>query len=203
MPAIRLVPPDHEDYFVDLLMVPAGETPGAKAWVSVELPGGFYGLPGFEFLSLTMIDRQRGPDGIEYAHPAMMALANLLSHRILVDHVMSSPVGGRMVQRYAKDLGRVLALARLASREDVEAWPARWLFALQERFPTRWPELTASIGNGLRALLLDEEVFEEAWHCCNVGLLAGRGVTVTQLRAVGRQVIADAILPVESKGRTS
>ncbi|MFH1465866.1 MAG: hypothetical protein ABIO70_15875 [Pseudomonadota bacterium] len=69
LPAIRLYPPDHEDYFVELLMVSVGESPGAKPWVSVELPGGFYGLPGFEFLSLAMIDRQRGPDGIEYAIP--------------------------------------------------------------------------------------------------------------------------------------
>jgi hypothetical protein len=134
LPAIRLYPPDHDEYFVELLMVPGGETPGAKPWVSVELSGGYYGLPGFEFLALTMIDRQRGAEGIEYAHPAMMALANLLSHRELRHHVMSTPIGGRLVERYAKDLGRVLALARLASREDVEAWAPRWLFALQECF---------------------------------------------------------------------
>lgn len=200
LPAIRLYPPDHDDYFVELLMVPAGETPGAKPWVSVELPGGYYGLPGFEFLALTMVDRQRGRDGIDYAHPAMMALANLLSHRELRHHVMSAPIGGRLVERYAKDLGRVLALARLASREDVEAWAPRWLFALQECFPTRWPELAESVGAGLRALL-DDAAFEEAWHCCNVGLLANMGVTETQLRAIARQVIADAIEPVEARGR--
>ena len=200
LPAIRLYPPDHDDYFVELLMVPAGETPGAKPWVSVELPGGYYGLPGFEFLALTMIDRQRGPDGIEYAHPAMMALANLLSHRELRHHVMSAPIGGRLVERYAKDLGRVLALARLASREEVEAWAPRWLFALQECFPTRWPELAGSVGAGLRALV-DDAAFEEAWHCCNVGLLANMGVTETQLRVIARQVIGDAIEPVEAGGR--
>lgn len=182
-------------------MVPAGETPGAKPWVSVELPGGFYGLPGFEFLSLTMIDRQRSAEGVEYAHPAMMVLANLLSHRTLVHHIMSSPIGGRMIQRYAKDLSRVMALARLATREEVETWGDRWLFALQECFPTRWPELAASLGDGLRALL-DEETFEEAWHCCNVGLLAGLGVTATQLRAICRQVLADAIEPVEEKAKS-
>lgn len=197
LPAIRLYPPDHDKYFVELLMVPEGETPGAKPWVSVELPGGYYGLPGFEFLALTMVDRRRGADGIEYAHPAMMALANLLSHRELRHHVMSGPIGGRLVERYAKDLGRVLALARLASREDVEAWAPRWLFALQACFPTRWPELAVSVGAGLRALL-EDAAFEEAWHCCNVGLLANMGVTETQLRAIARQVIADAIEPVEA-----
>jgi len=202
LPAIRLYPPDHDDYFVELLMVSAGETPGAKPWVSVELPGGYYGLPGFEFRALTMIDRQRGADGIAYAHPAMMALANLLSHRELRHHVMSAPIGGRLVERYAKDLGRVLALARLASREDVEAWAPRWLFALQECFPTRWPELAGSVGAGLRALL-DDAAFEDAWHCCNVGLLANMGVTETQLRAIARQVVADAIEPVETRGAPS
>lgn len=200
LPAIRLYPPDHDEYFVELLMVPAGETPGAKPWVSVELPGGYYGLPGFEFLALTMIDRQCGADGIEYAHPAMMALANLLSHRELRQQIMSAPIGGRLVERYAKDLGRVLALARLARREDVETWGPRWLCALQKCFPTRWPELAASVGAGLRALLVDG-MFDEAWHCCNVGLLANIGVTETQLRAIARQVIADAIEPVEAGGR--
>jgi hypothetical protein len=174
LPAIRLYPPEHEDYFVELLIVSEGENPGPKPWASVELPGGFYGLPGFEFLALTMIDRQRCADGIEYAHPSMMALANLLSHRELKFHVMSSPIGDRMVQRYTKDLGRVLALARLATREEVESWADRWIFALQACFPTRWPELASTLGNGLRALI-DDPAFEEAWHCCNVGLLANKG----------------------------
>lgn len=121
------------------------------------------------------------------------------AYRELRHHVMSAPIGGRLVERYAKDLGRVLALARLASREDVEAWAPRWLFALQECFPTRWPDLAASVGAGLRALL-EDAAFEEAWHCCNVGLLANMGVTETQLRAIARQVIADAIEPVEAAG---
>lgn len=200
LPAIRLYPPEHEDYFVELLIVPEGENPGLKPWTSVELPGGFYGLPSFEFLALTMIDRQRGEDGIEYAHPSMMALANLLSHRELKFHRMSSPIGDRFIQRYAKDLGRVLALARLATREEVESWADRWIFALQECFPTQWQELAATLGKGLRALL-EDAAFEEAWHCCNVGLLANKGVTESQLRGIALQVLGDAVEPVEERGR--
>ena len=202
LPAIRLYPPEHEDYFVELLMVSSGEEPGAKPWVAVELSDGFYGLPGFEFLALTTMDRQCARGGIEYASPAMMALANLLSHRRLIHHIMSSPIGDRYVERYAKDLGRVLALARLATPDEVDAWAPRWQFALQECFPTRYPELAATVGDGLRQLL-DDPKFEEAWHCCNAGLLANMGVTEAQLRAVGRQVLTFAVEPLRRAAQSS
>jgi hypothetical protein len=203
LPAIRLYPPDHERYFVELLMVSSGEAPGAKPWVRVELPSGHYGLPGFEFLALTMIDRQRSEVGVSYAHPAMMALANLLSHRTLKSHIMSSPVGGRPVQRYAKDLGRVLALARLEASEKLEEeWAQRWLFSLQECFPTRWPQLASTVGDGLKALVAHTD-FEQAWHCCNVGLLAGKGVKEPQLQVIASQVLEYVIKPVEDAGRAA
>ena len=159
-------------------------------------------MPSFEFLALTLIDRQRSAQGLEYAQPSMMALANLLSHRELKHHVMSTPIGGRPMERYAKDLGRVLALAWLAGREEVETWAERWPVALHECFPTRWPDLARSIGGGLRALLA-EPGFEEAWQCCNVGLLANQGVTEEQLRAIARQVLVDAVEPAEARGRAA
>ena len=140
LPAIRLYPPEHENYFVELLMVPEGETPGAKPWASVDLgERGYYGLPGFEFLPLTTVLRQRRGGGIEYAHPAMMALANLLSHQKLSDHVMSSPIEGWTVHRHAKDLGRIIALFHLAPDEERDQWHSYWLRASKDRFPTRWP----------------------------------------------------------------
>jgi hypothetical protein len=43
-------------------------------------------------------------------------------------------------------LGRVLALARLESREETERWALRWRFALETCFPTRWPKLAAHLG---------------------------------------------------------
>jgi hypothetical protein len=201
LPAIRLYPPDHHEYFVEILIVPAGENAGPKPWVSVELDDGWYGLPSFEFLALTLIDRQRSPEGLEYAQPAMMALANLLSHPDLGEHIMSTPVEDRMIHRSSKDLGRVLALARLETRDETEAWAARWRLALEACFPTRWRALAARAGAGLRALLDDDLRFDEAWHCCVVGLLAGVGVTHEQLRYTALQLLADAIEPLESAGR--
>jgi hypothetical protein len=50
---------------------------------------------------------------------------------------------------------------------------------------------------GLRALLDDDLRFDEAWHCCNVGLLAAMGVTKEQLRFTALQLLQDAIVPIE------
>ena len=93
-------------------------------------------------LALTLIDRQRSEAGLEYAHPSMMALANLLSHPKLGDHVMSTPVGERDIHRSSKDLGRVLALARLESREETERWAPRWRYALEACKPTHYVPVT-------------------------------------------------------------
>ena len=76
--ALRLFPPNSEDYFVELLMVSDGETPGPKPWVAVELSEGFFGLPGFEFLALTQTDRQRTPN-VEGTGRALRAAAG---HRV-------------------------------------------------------------------------------------------------------------------------
>lgn len=194
--AIRLYPPDHDDYYVELLNVPAqGST--SKQWLPVQLDDGWYGLPSFEFLGLTAVDRQRTASGVEYASPAMMALANLLSHPTSGSARMSTAIDGRDILRSAKDLGRVLALARLAGREETEGWWKHWRLALKECFPDRWRELAMRVGDGLRELLDDDAVFEEAWFTCDVGLLNGKGVTADALRATARRLLVDAIEPLE------
>lgn len=198
LPAIRLYPPHHQDYFVEILIVPEGEHADAKPWLGVELDDGWYGVPSFEFLALTLVDRQRSVAGLEYAHPSMMALANLLSHPELGTHVMSTPVGDRDIHRSSKDLGRVLALARLESREATERWAPRWRFALETCFPSRWPSLATRLGAGLRALLDDDLRFDEACHCCNIGLLAAMGVAKDELRFTALQLLEDAIAPIEA-----
>ena len=96
-----------------------------------------------------------------------------------------------------RHVGRVLALVWLESRGEVDTWSERWEYALRTCFPTRWRELAARVGSGLRALLADADRFEEAWHCCNVGLLAGHGVTMDQLRATADQLLGDVIVLVE------
>jgi hypothetical protein len=131
-----------------------------------------------------------------YASPAMMALANLLSHRTLGVERMSEPIGGRFLLRSAKDLGRVLALSRLASRDDVIVWAQEWASALRSTFPQEHEALSKGAGGGLRALLADPVVLEEARHAVDVGLLAGYQITIEQLIAIGRQLLADAVEPL-------
>lgn len=202
LPAIRLYPPEHEDYFIELLILPSGEQPGAKTWLHVELEEGYFGLPSFEFLAVTAVDRCRLDDTLDYARPSMMALANLLSHPELDnDPPMTTPIAGRDIHRSSKDLGRVLALTWLEPRDEVDQWPSRWELALRTCFPSRWRELAARVGDGLRALLEDVDRFDEAWHCCNDGLLSGHGVTHDQLRATADQLMIDVLALVEQLAR--
>jgi hypothetical protein len=101
------------------------------------------------------------------------------------------------IESGSKDLGRVLALARLDSRDDVEAWADRWSPALRATFGKDARIHAATLGNGLRELLGDPGLLEEARHATDVGLLSGLGVTNKELRAVGDQLLCDVIEPVE------
>lgn len=200
--AIRLYPPDSTDYFVEFLNLPEVGQREIQKWVPVEVAGGWYGLPTFRFQGLSAHGRLRSEQGLEYASPAMMALPNLLCHPIVRPDRMSQPIGGRKILRSPRDLGRVLAIAQLSTREEVEAWLDRWLQGLKACFPDEWRELARSAGNGLRELLDREEVLEEALHTCEVGLLRGRGVTLANLAAIGEQVVVDLIEPLEEAAAT-
>jgi hypothetical protein len=129
----------------------------------------------------------------------MMALANLLSHRELTDTEIES---GEFVglRRCAKDLGRVLALAYLAGRDATDEWPTRWHEGLAKSFPRTWRKLCAQAGNGLRLMLEDEEILEQAHKTTEAGLLSGLGVDAVILRAVGERLLADAIEPLAAMG---
>ena len=199
--AIRLYPPDHDAYFIELLNVPAGDQAAAKSWVPVELADGWYGLPTFEYLALAAVGRQTSEFGLDYAAPCMMALANLLSHPILGVVRMSTPIGGRSILRSAKDLGRVLALAHLAGRRETETWPSTWRDALRQCFPDTWAARATRTGNGLRELLVDHDAFEQAWFSCDYGLLSGRDVAMDQLQATAKRLLMDAIEPLEASAR--
>jgi hypothetical protein len=111
---------------------------------------------------------------------------------------MSTEVDGRKIHRSSKDLGRVLAFVYLVTREETETWPAYWRHAVETCFPSRLRELSGRVGLGLRALLADDERFEEAWHCADRGLLNGKHVTLDQLRATAEQFLEDAIIPFEN-----
>lgn len=193
---IRLEPPDSTDYFVELLGFPPASQEHASEMKPIELNGGWYALPLFRFLGVTEHGRKTAHNGLNYAAPEMMALSNLLAHREVGSVRVSRPIEGLKALRAAKDLGRVLALARLATRAETEAWALSWAAALRERFPSHCVDLAKNAGQGLRALLDDATALEEARHTIDVGLLAGKGVTVEQLHATGRQLLVDAIEPL-------
>ena len=91
--AIRLYPSHSTDYFVEFLNLPEIGQAEAKRWVSVMVRGGWYGLPTFKFQGLCACGRLTSEQGLAYASPAMMALANLLSHPFVRVERMSAPSG--------------------------------------------------------------------------------------------------------------
>ncbi|MGC4074016.1 MAG: hypothetical protein QM760_16190 [Nibricoccus sp.] len=181
LPAVRLHPPDTTDWFIELLTEPSPGDQVDRHWLRVKLSTGQFGLPSFSFLGVITYKPVKTPFGLFCARPEMMALANLLEHPTVRPERMSGLIESRAIKRSNKDLGRVLALARL-SGEKVEAWPAAWTEALIALFPERWKALATQVGAGLRALLASPEDLEEAAYTCNNGLLASRPVTPEQLR---------------------
>lgn len=194
--AIRLYPPEHQDYFVELLGVSRAGQQKKKAWLPIRLSDGWYGLPQFQFMRLALQGRRRAAEGIEYASPAMLALSNLLAHASIGPETMSTLYRGRQVRRAAKDLGRVLALAFLADRVGTEGWTGEWVRALMACFPTSWRRLVPRAGAGLRELLSDDVLLEEAWVTMDEGLLSGLEVTVADLRDVGARLEVDVLAPL-------
>ena len=200
--AIRLYPPKSEAFFIELLAFPERTQKTLKTWVRLELDDGWYGLPSFRFLGLAEVHVQTATNGLRYAAPSMMALGNLLSHPKMGLETMTQPIGGRTLRRAAKDLGRVLALARLATREDTEKWPDEWEGALRRIFgEDECRALAKDVGSGLRELFENPDAVDEARHAVDVGLLSGFGITGDQLKALGQQLLADAIDPVAARFR--
>ncbi len=192
---VRLNPPQSDAYFIELLGLPLRSQTEAKLMIPFEAKGDWYALPSFRFMSVLTCERLTR-NTIAYASASMMALANLLAHRELGTARVSEAIAGRNPLRAAKDLGRVLALARLEAREATEAWPERWRVALQTCFPAEWRRLAMQAGDGLRALLSDAGALDDALHTVTVGLLDGKNVNVEQLRSLGEQVLADVIEPL-------
>jgi hypothetical protein len=197
--AIRLYPPKSNAYFVEFLSVPANQQRKPIVWTPVQLTDGWYGLPSFRYLGIAALGRQTSDEGLEYADPAMMAAANLLSHpEVGSARIESGDLRG--VLRSAKDLGRVIALARLEGRDGTEAWRERWLAAIKTCFPTGWRQLVAAMGSGLQEMLDDDNAMEDARTTTDIGLLNGLGVTIEQLRVTGRRLMEDVVLPLRTEG---
>ena len=100
--AIRLYPPESMDYFVEFLNLPEVGQVETKKWIPVEVQGGWFGLPTFRFQGLCAHSRLQSQHRLDYASPAAMALANLLSHPVIRRERMSLHIGGREILRSAK-----------------------------------------------------------------------------------------------------
>jgi hypothetical protein len=134
----------------------------------------------------------------------MMGLANLLEHPEIRPETMSGLIAGREIKRSNKDLGRVLAIARLSIAQDEDAllkWAGPWQQALQARFQNDWRDLARQAGAGLRKLLDSPNDLDEARHTCEFGLLASQPPTADQLRIVGQRLLLDAIESLDGRAK--
>ncbi len=203
LPLVRLHPPGSSEWFIELMVSPPASGVG-KQFVRLETALGHFGLCGFGYLSLVEVEPIMTEYGIAIARPEMMALANLLHHPVIGPETMSGLIGARQMKRSNKDLGRVLALAFLAMREDEEAlrgWPEMWASALRQRFPGERRKLCAVAGQGLRQLIGSPGDMEEAAYGCANGLLASYRLTAAQLRIAGLRLVQDAVEPLEGMGK--
>lgn len=196
--AIRLLPPGRNEYFIEFLNIPERDQSQLKRWLPLQLADGWYGLPSFKYMGITAIGRLTSREGLEYAQPSMMALANLLSHPE-IGHARIETGAMAGVLRSAKDLGRVIALARLETRDKTESWIELWRHAIEECFPTQHKELLSSLGRGLEELLMDANAMEDARKTTDIGLLSGMDATVEMLSATGRRLLADVIEPLRNR----
>jgi hypothetical protein len=199
LPAVRMKPPSSDDWFVELLTVPEASADRERRFLRLETRHGHFGIPSFGFLSLVNVDPLETELGIRVARTEMMALANLLEHPVIADARMSTSIAGRSIKRSNKDLGRVLAILRETDDDATMRWPDAWWDALQRCFPKDAATLARRAGSGMAALLRRPGDLDEARHACNNGLLAASPVTVEQLEALGRRLVADAIEPLERR----
>ena len=197
--AIRLYPPKSSDYFIEFLNVPAVGQEPAKKWIPLQLADGWYGLPSFRYMGVVALGPLKSRAGIEYANPAMMALANLLAHPAVGNsRIESGTMSGLL--RSAKDLGRVIALAHLAGRDETENWVAPWISAIETCFPKSKARLISTLGDGLREMIGDPAALEDAHKTTDIGLLSGMNVTPQNLTVTAERLIVDVIEPVRESG---
>jgi hypothetical protein len=203
LPIVRLNPPGSSDWFIELLTVPESSADRKQRLSRLETTVGHFVLPSFGFLSVPEYNPIPTDFGIFIARPEMMALANLLEHPVLASQTMSTKIGGQIIKRSNKDLGRVLAIARLSDGLSIENWPTLWREVLQNNFGDEWRSLAFKTGAGMRQLLApaNEPDFREVRHSCEYGLLVSHPPTLDQLRATGERLLQDVIVPFEKLAR--
>ena len=207
LPAVRLWPPNNTKWFIELLTDPDSSAQNAKQWLRINTRHGDFGLCSFRYLALLSFDPAMTDMGIRVARPEMMALANMLSHPRIGPETMFDGFAGRPeIKRSNKDLGRVLAIAYLAMREEENAllnWPGQWRDALQIIFTEDATALALKAGSGIRELLDSDDDIEQAYFTCTNGLLSSMPVTLEQFKIAGNRLLQDAIVPIEKNGASA
>jgi len=99
--------------------------------------GGHYAVASFRYLDVAAYRAIETPEGIRCARLEMLALSNLPRNPVIRPERIQTPVGPGP-KRSNKDLGRVLAIARLAGREVVAEWPAACAEALRGLHASQW-----------------------------------------------------------------
>lgn len=206
LPLVRLMPPGRtggEQWFLGLLGAPdlRGADAPVKALHRIQTNRGHFALCSFKYLALAEWRPIRTEYGIKVARPEMMALANLLHHPSVAPDLIAGTDGWK---RSNKDLGRVLALAWLTRErdrrndtDDFEQWASLMGQALREQFTSEAGALAARAGGGLRELMRSGSDRAQALKICNLGLLASLEVGPQAFVAIGEQVLAEVIEPLE------
>lgn len=203
LPAVRLYPPQSTDWYIELL---AAHEPGDESdrhWTRLQLPSGHFGLPSYRYLDVAIHDAPVTDVGLKCARPDMLALSNLLRNPEIRPDTMEALVEGRNIKRSNKDLGRVVAIARLSGPDGLRGWLQSWAEALRACHGESWRALAGRAGAGLRALVENEADLEEARLTCNVGLLASDPVSLDQFRRGAERVLLDAVEPLEESSRSA
>jgi len=194
LPAVRLYPPGLHAWFLELLAEPKTNSQNGLKWTRLKLTSGeHYGLPSFPFIKVAIFNAGKSDFGLRCALPEMMMLANLLEHTRIKPDLTSD----KKTKRSNKDLGRVLAIARLTPSRLWEPWPQVWSDCLQQCFPNRWHELVSTLGDGLREMLNSPSDLRQAVENCTTGLLSGRNISAEQLKETGERLIVFVVEEVQ------
>ena len=205
LPMVRLKPPGgHENprqWFLELLSAPpryVAATPSKKLQ-RVPTTIGDFAICSFDYLALAECEPLPTASGLRIARPEMMALANMLHHPV----IGAALIAGTDYKRSNKDLGRVLALAHLTIKRDLQhgtdelgQWPARMWSALQAKFGSEAGELATGAGAGIDALLASEADLAQGLAIANIGLLASMDLGLEAIRATGRRLQAEVLGPL-------
>jgi len=193
---VRLKPPGEVAWFLELLGAPPSvvlQADGSGRRSSrLRTAAGHFELPSFAYLGLAQFEPTVSEFGVRIALPEMMALANLLHHPTIGEAVMGQPFANRSIKRSNKDLGRVVALAFLADRQNEDAldsWKPRWREALNQMAPDQAEQLLTVAPKGLQALLESPPDIEQALHTVNNGLLSATPMRADQFVIAMRRLL--------------